>query len=119
MHSGQQGAETGRDNSLNTTSLSNRKGWLINFGTLVFVFMVGRIIGIQTSEDSGGGGEGRTRGRGMGRWLDSERAPERKGKGVKSSPLLLRSWAASWDGELKSSAKTEKSTAARRDYLEQ
>lgn len=86
MHSGQQGAETGRDNSLNTTSLSNRKGWLINFGTLVFVFMVGRVIGIQTSEDSG---EGERDGLEGEEWVVGRIASEhRREKGKASNPRL-------------------------------
>jgi hypothetical protein len=71
--SGQKVDKTGKDGLLNAISLSSRKGWLINFRDLAFVLIVGSIVGVQTSE-----GGGRTQGRGMGRWLESERAPKKR-----------------------------------------
>ena len=83
--------ETGRNDLLNTTSLNNRKGRMINFESLV-VSMVGRIMGV--------GGE-RTQGRGTGRWLYSERAPEKRD--CRRAPVFstVRSWAASRMGNRK------------------
>ena len=69
--------EIGKDDLLNAISLSNRKGLLINFGTWAFVFIVGALEVANEWQMRGRGGR-RTQGRGMGRWLDSERAPKKK-----------------------------------------
>jgi len=82
---------TGRDDLPNTTSLNNRKGRVINFESLV-VSMVGRVMGV--------GGE-RTQGRGTGRWLYSERAPEKRDCRRAPAFSTVRSWAASRMGNRK------------------
>ena len=87
--------ETGKDDLLNATSLSNRNGWLSNCGTSVFVFMV---YALRASKGVGGGGDG-SKGE---EWVVGQIASEhqrKKGESAKRSPFLLRQWAANWNGD--------------------
>lgn len=89
----------GRDDLLSTMSLSSRKGWLINFGTLV-VFMVERIMGEERARIKGGGKEADPRERSG----SSTREPEKKEESTNRQPFLVRSWAPIRNGELTSLA---------------